>query len=128
MKFWKTITVGIAVSVWISNNVSYAAPNIPDAKLSVPGSNAVNAPDGYISALTTYPEINGGGDVVFTIDQNTPGCIGFWVSPTMQGSKQSLSVLLTAIALQKRVRIAFEGTPWNINALYCRVYGIVMIS
>jgi hypothetical protein len=107
-------------AIWGACAILFLAPASAEAALTqIPDARKVISYLGY----SDY----GGGDVIFSLEANVPGCEdGFWIRASDPGFERNYSTLISAYLSGRPVRvIADNAAIWNgSGGAYCRLYAI----
>ncbi|MEC4726876.1 hypothetical protein HWQ46_15090 [Shewanella sp. D64] len=78
-----------------------------------------------IKRLISYNQY-GGGDVVFTVNDPSSVCYGYWLNKSDAGFDANLSMVLAAYHSKAKVRIyGHDDQKWNGSGnFWCKLYAI----
>ncbi|MBW8184275.1 hypothetical protein K0625_11360 [Shewanella sp. NR704-98] len=82
-----------------------------------------------INRLISYNQY-GGGDVIFTVNNPTSGCYGYWIAKSDAGFEANLSMILAAYHSKAEVRVnGLNDQRWNGSSnFWCKLYAIEHID
>lgn len=78
-----------------------------------------------IKRLISYNQ-HGGGDVVFTVNNPSSGCYGYWIEKNDAGFDANLSMILAAYHAKSKVTVhGLNDVKWSGSGnFWCKLYAI----